>query len=123
MDVATEDEGDRRSSWMALPVDVQFGEILRIEAQLDASTDQRFVDGVPIASQRDGGGARDAAHDRPAEGFTQQRWFDGVQWTLAGETLDGRLTGFGVHAGVAHLFGPGREAIVELLEAGDALSC
>src|SRR5713226_6101221 len=26
-----------------------------------------------------------------------------------------------MHAGVAHLLGPGREAIVELLEAGDAV--
>ena len=40
---------------------------------------------------------------------------------MAGEALDGRLAGFGVHARVAHLFSPGREAIVELLEAGDAL--
>src|SRR5207244_13031890 len=44
-----------------------------------------------------------------------------VEWTVAGEAVDRRLTGFGVHAGVAHLLGPGHEPIVELLEAGDAL--
>jgi len=44
-----------------------------------------------------------------------------VEWTVAGETLDWRLAGLGVHAGVAHLLGPGREAIIELLEAGDAV--
>src|SRR6187200_2928434 len=73
MDVATEDEGDRRSSWMALPVDVQCGEVLRIETQLDAPTDQRLIHAVAIAGQRDGGRGRDAAHDRPAERFAQQR--------------------------------------------------
>jgi hypothetical protein len=50
-----------------------------------------------------------------------QRWLDGVEWTVAGEALDGRLAGLSVHARVAYLFGPGHEAIVELLEAGDAL--
>jgi hypothetical protein len=38
-----------------------------------------------------------------------------------GEALDRRLTGLGVHAGVAHLLGAHRKAIVEPLEAGDAL--
>ena len=72
MHVATENERDRRSSRMALPVDVQFGEVLRIEAQFDAPTNQRLVDGVPIAGERDRGGAGHAAHDRPTEGFAQQ---------------------------------------------------
>ena len=40
---------------------------------------------------------------------------------MAGEALDGRLASLGVHARVAHLLGPGCEAIVELLEAGKAL--
>ena len=40
---------------------------------------------------------------------------------MAGEALDGRLAGLGMHAGVAHLLGPRGEAIIELLEAGDAL--
>ena len=44
-----------------------------------------------------------------------------MEWTVAGEALDGRLAGLGVHARVAHLLGPCHEAIVELLEAGDAL--
>ena len=44
-----------------------------------------------------------------------------MEWTVAGEALDRRLTGLGVHAGVAHLLGPGYEAIIQLLEAGDAL--
>src|SRR5713226_5404287 len=121
MHVATEDERDGLASRMTFPVHVQTRQILWIEAQFDAPTNQCLVDGVPIASQRDRGGAGDAAHDRPAEGFAEQRWFDGVEWTVAGEALDGRLAGLGVHARVAHLFSPGREAIVELLEAGDAL--
>ena len=122
MHVATEDERDGLASRIPFPVDVQARQILWIEAQFDAPTNQRFIDGVPIASQRDRGGRGDAAHDRPAEGFAQQRWLDGVEWTVAGEALDGRLAGLSVHARVAHLLGPGREAIVELLEAGDALS-
>src|SRR2546430_10022171 len=121
MHVATEDERDGLASRIPFPVDVQARQILWIEAQFDAPTNQRFIDGVPIASQRDRGGRGDAAHDRPAEGFAEQRWFDGVEWTVAGEALDGRLAGLSVHARVADLFGPGREAIVELLEAGDAL--
>src|SRR5436190_11731833 len=121
MHVATKDERDRLASRMTFPVHVQPRQILWIEAQLDAPTDQRLVDGVPIASQRDRSGAGDAAHDRPTEGFAEQRWFDGVEWTVAGETLNGRLAGLSVHARVADLFGPGTEAIVELLEAGDAL--
>ena len=71
MDVATEDERDRLTSRMTFPVHVQAGQILRIEAQLDAPTNQRLVDGVPITSQRDRSGAGDAAHDRPAEGFAE----------------------------------------------------
>src|SRR5712692_5927080 len=122
MHVATEDERDRLTSRMPFPVHIQAGQILWIEAQFDAPTNQRLVDGVPIASQRDRGGGGDAAHDRPAEGFAQQRWLDGVERTVAGEASDGRLAGLGVHARVAYLLGPGREAIVELLEAGDALS-
>src|SRR6266566_2275732 len=121
MHVATEDERDRLASRVTFPVDVQARQILWIEAQFDAPTNQRLVDGVPIASQRDRGGAGDAAHDRPAEGFAEQRWLDGVEWTVAGEALDGRLASLGVHARVAHLLGPRHEAIVELLEAGDAL--
>src|SRR6266851_1022012 len=121
MHVATEDEGDRLASRMTFPVHPQAGQILRIEAQLHAPTNQRFVHAVAITSQRDRGGAGDAAHDRPAEGFAQQRWFDGVERTVAGEALDRRLAGLGVHARVAYLLGPGHEAIVELLEAGDAL--
>jgi len=121
MHVATEDERDGLASRMPFPVHVQARQILGIEAQFDAPTNQRFIDGVPIASQRDRGGGGDAAHDRPAERFAQQRWFDGVEWTVAGEALDGRLAGLSVHARVAYLFGPGHEAIVELLKAGDAL--
>src|SRR5207248_6596766 len=122
MHVAAEDERDRLTSRMPFPVHVQVSQILWIEAQFDAPTNQRLVDGVSITSQRDRGGRGDAAHDRPAEGFAEQRWFDGVEWTVAGEALDGRLAGLGVHARVAYLLGPSREAIVELLEAGDALS-
>src|SRR6266849_2862200 len=118
--VATEDKRDRLTSRMTFPVHVQARQILWIEAKFDAPTNQRLVNGVPIASQRDRGGAGDAAHDRPAEGFAEQRWLDGVEWTVAGEALDGRLAGLGVHARVAYLFGPGHEPIVELLEAGDA---
>src|SRR5713101_3529606 len=118
--VATEDERDRLASRMTFPEHIQARQILWIEAQFDAPTNQRLVDGVPIASQRDRGGGGDAAHDRPAEGFAEQRWLDGVEWTVAGEALDGRLASLGVHARVAYLFGPGHEPIVELLEAGDA---
>src|SRR5713226_1700640 len=122
MHVATQDERNRLTSRMALPVHVQAGEILWIEAQFDAPTNQRLVDGIPIAGEGDRGGAGDAAHDRPAEGFAEQRWLDGVEWTVAGEALDGCLAGLSVHACVAYLLSPGREAIVELLEAGDTLS-
>ena len=103
MRVPTEDQGDRLASRMTFPEHVRMRQILWIEAQFDAPTNQRLVDGVPIASQRDRSGAGDAAHDRPAEGFAQQRWFDGVEWTVAGEALDGRLASLGVHACVTHL--------------------
>ena len=72
MHVATEDERDGLASRIPFPVDVQARQILWIEAQFDAPTNQRFIDGVPIASQRDRGGRGDAAHDRPAEGFAEQ---------------------------------------------------
>src|SRR5215831_10857045 len=105
----------------SLPVHVQFSEVLRIEAQLDPSTNQRLIDAVAITSERDRGSVRHSPHDRPAERLAQQGWFDGVQRAMAGEALDWRLTGFGVHAGVAHLLRPRRKAVIELLEAGDAL--
>ena len=44
-----------------------------------------------------------------------------MEWPLAGEALDGRLAGLGVHARVAYLLNPGREAIIQILEGGDAL--
>src|SRR2546427_1946500 len=121
MHVATDNERDGLAGRMTFPVHVQARQILWIEAQFDAPTNQRFVDGVPIASERDRGGRGDAAHDRPAEGFAQQRWFDGVEWTVAGEALNRGLAGLSVHARVAHLFGPGGEAMVEVLETDGAL--
>ena len=51
MYVATEDERDRLTSRMTFPVHVQAGQIFGIEAQFDAPTDQRLVDGVPIATE------------------------------------------------------------------------
>ena len=70
MYVATEDERDRLASRMTFPVHVQTRQILWIEAEFDAPTNQRLVDGVPIASQRDRGGRGDSTHDRP-EGFAE----------------------------------------------------
>ena len=40
---------------------------------------------------------------------------------MAGEAVYGRLARFRVHARVAHLLSPGHEAIIQLLEVGDAL--
>jgi len=45
------------------PEHVQARQVLRIEAELDATSDERRIDGVPIAGQRDGRGAGDAAQD------------------------------------------------------------
>jgi len=39
---------------------------------------------------------------------------------VAGEALDRRLASLGVYARIAHLLSPGHEAIIQLLEAGDA---
>ena len=72
MHVATEDERDRLTGRMTLPVHLQAGQVLRIEAQFDAPTNQRLIDGVSIAGERDRSGAGHATHDRPAEGFAQQ---------------------------------------------------
>jgi hypothetical protein len=63
MHVTTEDERDRLASRMTFPVHVQMRQILGIEAQFDAPTNQRLIDGVPIASQRNRSGGGDAAHD------------------------------------------------------------
>ena len=81
--MATEDERNGLASWMTFPIDLQEGEVLRIEAQLHAPTNQRWIHAIPIASQRDRGGAGDAAQHRPAESFAQQRRFDGVERTMA----------------------------------------
>jgi hypothetical protein len=51
MHVATEDERDRLASRMTFPVHVQARQILGIEAQFDAPTNQRLVDGLPIAGE------------------------------------------------------------------------
>ena len=51
MHVATEDERDRLTSRMTFPIHVQARQILWIEAQFDAPTNQRLVDGVPIAGE------------------------------------------------------------------------
>ena len=67
MHVATDDERDRLADRPTFPEHVQAGQILRIEAQLDAPTDQRRIDGVAIAGQRDRGGAGDAPQ-RPTSG-------------------------------------------------------
>jgi hypothetical protein len=60
--VATEDERDRLTSRTTFPIHVQASQILGIEAQFDAPTNQRLVDEVPIASESDRGGGGDAAH-------------------------------------------------------------
>jgi len=74
MHVATENKRNGLASWMTFPIDLQAGEVLRIEAQLHAPTNQRWIHAIPIASQRDRGGAGDAA---------QHRRFDGVERTMA----------------------------------------
>ena len=63
MHVAAKDERDRLASRMTFPVHIQACQIFWIEAQFDAPTNECLVDGVPIASQRDRGGAGDTAHD------------------------------------------------------------
>jgi len=69
--MAADDEEDRRADRSALPEHIQMRQILRIEAQLHTPTDQRRIHRIAIASQRHGGGGRDAPQHRPAEGFTQ----------------------------------------------------
>ena len=76
VEVAADDEGDRLADRSAVPEHVQAGQILRIEAQLDAPTDQGHIDAVVIAGQRDRRGAGDAPHNRPAERLAQQGRFD-----------------------------------------------
>src|SRR6266849_11203426 len=80
--VATEDERDRLASRMTFPVHLEAGQVLRIKTQLDAPTNQRRIHAIAITSQRDRGGAGDAAQRRPTEGFAQQRRLNGVEWTL-----------------------------------------
>jgi len=121
VDVATDDERDRLTHGSPIPEHVQSRQILRIKTQLDAPTDEGRVDAVVITGQRHRGGAGDAPHHRPAEGFAQQGWFDRRQRTVAGEAGDRRLAGLGVLAGIAHLLTPGQKAVVELGEAGDAV--
>ncbi len=58
--MAADDEWDRRADRSTFPEHIQMRQILRIEAQFDAPTDQRRVDRIAITSQRYGGGARDA---------------------------------------------------------------
>ena len=79
MHMPTEDERDRLASRMAFPIDVHQREALRIKAQLNASSDERLVDGVAIAGQRDRGGLRHMPHDRPAKRVAQQRRLDGAE--------------------------------------------
>src|SRR5439155_15757586 len=103
MDVPTDDEWDGLTNRSSFPEHVQARQVLGIKTQLDASADERWIDGVAIASQRDRRGAGDAAHHRPAEGLTEQGWLDGRQRTLAGETGNRRLARLGVLTRVAHL--------------------
>jgi hypothetical protein len=44
--------------------------------------------------------------------FAQERRFDGLEWTLAGESIDWRLAGLGVLVGIAYLLRPGEEPII-----------
>src|SRR5437763_1920867 len=71
VNVATDDERDSLTDRSTFPKHVETGQVLRVEAQLDAATDERWIDGVAIAGQRDRGGAGDAPHDGPAEGLAQ----------------------------------------------------
>src|SRR5712691_477926 len=119
--VPTNDERNGLAHWPTFPEHVHARQILRVEAQLDAAADQCWIDRVAVASQRDRGGAGDPPHDRPAERLAQQRRLDGLQRSLAAEAGEGRLAGFGMHTGVAHLLGPGQKTIVQLGEAGDAV--
>jgi hypothetical protein len=52
--VAANDERDRDADRSTFPEHVQVGQILRIEAELDAPADQRRVDRIAIAGERHG---------------------------------------------------------------------
>ena len=113
-------KGDRRADRSTLPEHIQCVRSVRIEAQLYTPTNQRRIDRIAIASQRHGSSGRDAPQHRPTERFAQERRLD-REWTVAGESINGRLAGLGVLTRIADLLRPREETIVQLGEAGDAV--
>ena len=104
----------------ALHVDGELAEVFWVVAQLDPAPDQRRVDLVAVAGQADGGGLGHHPGRRPAKRLGEQDRVGGPGRPASQEPGDRWLAGLGVDSGVAHLLGPGGEAVVQFVQGGDA---
>jgi hypothetical protein len=95
-------------------------EVFWVVAQLDPTPDQRRVDLVAVAGQRDGRGLGHHPYRRPAKRLGHQHRVGRFGWPADKPPGQRGLAGLGVNTGVADLLGPGGEAVVELVQAVDA---
>jgi hypothetical protein len=106
---------------LAVVEHIEAGEVFGVIPQLDPPPHQSGVNGIGVAFQRDGGGAGDLAHHRPAERLAQPGGI-GLAGRAAGlEQLDRDLPGLGVHPPAGHPLRPGGEQVIELIDRLDAV--
>ena len=121
LDVAADHKRDCTAEGAALPIHVQAGQVVWIEAQLHPAAHQRWIHRVALAGEGDRGGAAHPAQDRRSEGLPQQGGFHLTSRPPEEEAHQRHLARLGVLPEIAHLLGPGQEAVVQFLETGDAL--
>ena len=120
VDVAADHERDGGPGRNAVVVHVDAGEVLGVQAQLNAVPGEGGVDLVAVSEEIDRGRLGDPPHHRPPERFREHCRRRDRRRVVGEEAFDRSLLGLGMGAGVGDLLGPGHEHVVELLEGGDA---
>ena len=118
--VAADDQRRRHPGGAALGEHVDGGQVLGVEAQLDAPADQGGVNRVVVTVEAHRGGAGHLALGRPAERLGQAGRVGGPWRPAGGEAGLGGHARAGVGPAVGDLVDPGPEAVVELVQALDA---
>ena len=107
---------------LALPLDVDTGEVEGIVADGDVAAGERGVDLVGVGFEGDGGGGTDLAGLDPEEGGVEGIGVDGVNGVIGvdvAEAADGGFAGGAVDTGVVLGVQPGSEEGFEGDEGGD----
>lgn len=121
MGVSPDEERGGKTCGAALVEHLDVAEVLRVVAKLHSPGDERRVDRVGIALQGHRGGPRHLADHGPAERLSETSGIDAAVRPGGLEARDRALVGLCVDAAVGDGLRPGREEVVQLLEARNAV--